>query len=156
MNVRQQLYKKYRLEGYSKYSSAIKAGYSKNTALTASNLEKLINMRYWLELQGLTDSKLAEHAKEGLNANKVISANIIHGDADEKTNDFIEVPDWQSRHRYFETILKLQNKLKDLIIDNSKHEHKTFVQVYVPEPYSKEKVNAETMETSSRLTDRSV
>jgi hypothetical protein len=115
MNTRQQLYKKYRLEGYSKYAAAIKAGYSKTTAgHKGKQLDKVVNMQHWLELQGLTDKALAEHAFQGLNATKVVSANIIYGDADEKTNDFIEVPDWSTRHRYFETILKVGNYLNKI------------------------------------------
>lgn len=125
MSIRQQLYKKFRLEGYSKYASAIKAGYSKNTAISqAKRLDKVVNIEYWLEIQGLTDKALAEHAFAGLNANKVISANITYGDADSKTNDFIDVPDWGVRHKYFETILKLGNKIKDApLVDLSQHTH---------------------------------
>ena len=79
-------------------------------------------MDYWLEKEGLTDTALAKHAEEGLNATKTISANITYGDADEKTNDFIDVPDWSSRHKYFDTILKMTNRLKDKsLVDNSQH-----------------------------------
>lgn len=143
MNVRQQLYKKFRLEGYSKYASARKAGYAHNTAIAAKqNIEnRLKNFEHELEMAGLTDIALAQHAQDGLNANKVISAIIINQknrptsladgelfEANEKTNDFIEVSDWSARHKYFETILKLMDKLKDKpIIDLSKHEHRTFI-----------------------------
>ena len=112
MNTRQQLYKKYRLEGYSKYTSARKAGYAHNTALQAKNIEKYINMDYWLENEGLTDTALAKHAEKGLNATK--------------QND----PDWSVRHKYFDTILKLRGKLKDVpIIDKSKHTYLTKVTI---------------------------
>lgn len=108
MNTRQQLYKKYRLEGYSKYASAIKAGYSHNTAINAKkNIENRLNFEQLLEIEGLTDTELAKHAKEGLTATKLQSVNF-------KT---IERPDWKVRHSYFETILKLQNKLKDKGVD---------------------------------------
>ena len=117
MNVRQQLYKKHRLEGYSKYTSARKAGYAHNTAIKAKQVENSIDMSFWLEKEGLTDTALAKHAEAGLNANKVISANITYGDADEKTNDFIEVPDWPSRHKYYETILKITNRLKEKAVN---------------------------------------
>ena len=120
MNTRQQLYKKNRLSGMSAYQSAVKAGYSHATAIAAyKNIEKRINFDDALVKAGLDDNTLAKHAQEGLQATKVISANITYGDADEKTNDFIEVPDWASRHKYYDTILKLQNKLKDKpLIDN--------------------------------------
>lgn len=45
---------------------------------------------------------------EGLEANRVISANITYGDADEKTNDFIEVPDHAVRHKFLDTAHKLK------------------------------------------------
>lgn len=44
---------------------------------------------------------------EGLEANRVISATITYGDADEKTNDFIEVPDHAVRHKFLDTYVKL-------------------------------------------------
>ena len=112
MNVKRQLYKKYRLAGFSGYAAAIKAGYSRAYAKNATiRLDKGGTFTQALEIAGLTDTALAQHAQEGLNANKVISANIIYGDADEKTNDFIEVPDWQARHRYFKTILEIMKKV---------------------------------------------
>lgn len=132
MNVRQQLYKKYRLDGYSKYTSARKAGYTHNTAIQAKNIEKYIkDMDYWLERRGLTDDKLAEHAEEGLTANRVISA-IKGTQATGQTCDFIDIPDWQIRHKYLETILKLRKKLSDkTIVDQSIHTYLTKVNIKI-------------------------
>lgn len=129
MNIRRQKYKQFRLEGYSAFASAIKAGYSRNTAINAGkNIESRCNFKELLEVEGLTDKILTAHAIEGLNANKVISANITYGDADSKTNDFIDIPDWNVRHKYFETILKLTDKLKDApLIDQSQHTHLHFI-----------------------------
>lgn len=108
MNIRQQKYKEYRLQGFSKYASAIKAGYSRNTAINATkNIERRCNFDQLLEVQGLTDIELAKHAKEGLNATKLQSINFKS----------IERPDWFARHKYLETILKLQGKLKDKGVD---------------------------------------
>ncbi len=122
LNTRQQLYKKHRIEGYSKYTSARKAGYSHAYATQAKKIENGINMDYFLEKAGLTDTFLADYIYKGLDAMKVISANIIYGDADSKTNDFIEVPDWPSRHKFLETVLKLQHKIIDKpIIQQSIH-----------------------------------
>jgi len=114
VNIRRQLYKKYRLEGLSGYKAARQAGYSHATAINAhKNIEKHCDFSQELIKAGLTDDVLSKIAFEGLHANKVISANITYGDADEKTNDFIDVPDWAVRHKYLETILKLQGKLKE-------------------------------------------
>lgn len=97
MNVRRQLYKKYRLEGYSAYSAAVKAGYSKNTAKNARKyMENNGDFSEILEQAGLTDTFLAKHAEKGINATK------------DNGN-----PDWHARHKYYETSLKLRNKVKE-------------------------------------------
>ncbi len=57
----------------------------------------------------LPNDLLEETHLNGLKANKVISANIIYGEADEKTNDFIEVPDHATRHKFLDTAYKLKN-----------------------------------------------
>lgn len=112
MNIRQQSYKKNRLEGYSAYVAAIKAGYSKNTAKNANKYMEKYGMAEWLEAQGLTDKALSEKINAGLNACKDPAG---------------MVPDWPSRHKYTETILRLMGKLKDTpLIDNSKHMHTTY------------------------------
>lgn len=142
MNTRQQLYKKYRLQGMSKYAAARKAGYSHSTAKQATRIEDAIDMPTWLEMEGLTDAKLAEHAKQGLNATKIVGylhqykrkgkrGKLEKIQPDEiVSNEFIEVPDWSVRHRYFETILKLSGKLKDTpLIDQSQHYHLTLAEI---------------------------
>jgi len=131
MNVRQQFYKKYRLEGMSKYAAARKAGYSHSYATQAKNIEKRMNMADLLEMEGLTDKALSQHAREGLNAVKIQGCDIyVYQDKDgkwkvnESKNEFIEAPDWNVRHKYLDTILKLKNKLNDkLLIDQSKHQN---------------------------------
>jgi len=126
MNIRQQLYKKYRLEAYSKYTSARKAGYSHSYATQAKNIDNRINMDYWLEEAGLTDKALSNHAKEGMSATRVISA-VKGNEANGATCDFIDVPDWNNRHKYYETTLKLRNKISNKpLIDQSQHQHYTF------------------------------
>jgi phage terminase small subunit len=57
----------------------------------------------------LPNELLEEVHLDGLKANKIISANIIHGEADEKTNDFIEVPDHPTRHKFLDTAYKVKN-----------------------------------------------
>jgi phage terminase small subunit len=132
MNLRQQKYKKYRIEGYSAFASAVKAGYSRATAINATkNIERRCNFNELLEIKGITNDALSQHAFEGLNANKVISANITYGEADEKTNDFIEVPDWNVRHKYFETILKLRDLLRERAINVNEVKNETKVVVIV-------------------------
>src|SRR3990167_3540697 len=121
MNIRQQKYKKYRSQNFNAYRSAIKAGYSHNTAIAAyRNIEKRINFKDFLVKKGIDDDAIAESLNNGLKSTKVISCNVIApsgegmADAHSKTQDFIDVPDYQTRHKYLETALKLRGDLKDL------------------------------------------
>lgn len=66
MNVRQQLYKKYRLEGMNGYKSAIAAGYAHNTAIAVyRNIEKRINFPDLMVKHGLDDASLLKVVKDG-------------------------------------------------------------------------------------------
>jgi len=73
------------------------------------NLAKL-NYTEFLEEGGITDELLRKKIEEGMDANRVISARTM-GKADEKTDDFIDVPDFMVRHKYLETALKLKKRL---------------------------------------------
>lgn len=54
----------------------------------------------------LPDELLNTVHLEGLAANKILSANITYGEADEKTNDFIEVPDHLTRAKFLDMAYK--------------------------------------------------
>lgn len=123
--TRMQRYKKYRLLGYSKYTSARKAGYSHNTARSAKqSIESQPTFQYWMERVGITDNFLAGKIIEGLHAKK------IHGTED----NFIEIPDFHARHKYLETALKAGNKLDKGDKSGSATEHKTYVVVQFGKP----------------------
>ncbi len=70
------------------------------------------------EQAGLTDQAIVKHAQEGLNANKVISCNVIAKDgegmkdANSMTKDFVDVPDWNARHKYFNTVMEMTDRIK--------------------------------------------
>ena len=85
-------------------------GYSANYARTSH----ITQTDSWQRLMAeqITDEMLLKAEKDGLEANRVISA--IKGiDANGGTTDFIEVPDHQTRHRFLETGLKMRGKIKD-------------------------------------------
>ena len=86
------------------------AGYSPNTANTP---QKLTESKGWAELleKYLPDDKLLAKHDAALEANKIISANITYGEANEKTNDFIEVPDEVTRLRAVELGYKVKKRL---------------------------------------------
>ena len=154
MNTRQQLYKKYRLEGMSKYASARKAGYSHSYAIQAKNIEKRINMPHLIEMAGLSDNKLVEYIVKRLEATKVISADVFIKDEDGKltvnknSNDWIEVPDYHAQHKFLNTILELAEKIKKSpTFDLSKHTHITKVELKI----SDDTTTPLTQESGNRL-----
>jgi hypothetical protein len=132
MNVRQQLYKKNRLSGMNAYRSAIKAGYSHNTAIAAHrNIEKRIKFNDLLLKHGLDDHTVIQVLGDGLNANRSMARDKAFTDDDGKTQkitELVEVPDHSTRHKFLDTFLKIRGDLKDgPLIDNSKHTHFTVV-----------------------------
>ena len=100
--------------GKSVSKAMIEAGYSPATANTP---QKLTESKGWEELmeEYLPDELLQRVHLEGLEATKIISANITYGEADEKTNDFIDVPDYPTRKQYLELGYKIKNKIKDKV-----------------------------------------
>jgi hypothetical protein len=76
-----------------------------------------------LEKKGITDDKLGQVIADGLDANKVISANVIApngegmADAHSMTKDFVEVPDHPTRHKFVDTVCKLKSHYPNEKID---------------------------------------
>lgn len=92
------------------------AGYS---AVTAATPGKLTNSKGFRELldEYLPEQKLLQVHKEGLDAKKVISARVTSKEAGVDTDDFIEVPDHPTRHKFLETGYQLRGKLRPEAID---------------------------------------
>lgn len=111
------------------FSDALRqAGYAESTinkmagpTLGGIGVKKAIEEA--LENSGITDELLTNKLKEGLDATKVISANVIApdgegmADANSMTKDFIDVPDFPTRHKYLETGLKLKGHLSNHKVD---------------------------------------
>ena len=115
MNDRQQKYKANRIAGMNQYNAAKAAGYSENYSKKGgSRIEKLVKVGLAdaFEQAGLTDKAIIAHALEGLASMRTVSAIITGKDAGAADKDFIDVPDWTSRHKYFITICELTNRLK--------------------------------------------
>lgn len=87
------------------YNAARAAGYSEGYSRNAK-AERVakISMADAFEQAGITDKFLVKYAKEGLEAMK------LYG------KDSEEFADWATRHRFFETILKLTDKLRDKVV----------------------------------------
>lgn len=81
----------------------IDAGYSPATAKTPSKLTRSKSFLKVMEQAGITDEKLSEVIKEGLEANKVI---VMGKDSGES---FVDItPDHPTRHKFLETALKVK------------------------------------------------
>jgi len=93
------------------------AGYKYPHARGPENVEKSTvksAIQQLMDKKGITWGKVADKLAEGMEAKKVISANITYGDADEKTNDFIEVPDYATQHKFMDSAIKIREKLDGL------------------------------------------
>ena len=134
MNIRQQLYKKYLLEGLEKGDAAVKAGFSKNTALKhTAELDRRIGLDKVLERNGLTDSFLVNKHKKLLEATKIIgylhqyqrgeNGGIEKIKPDEAvSNEFIEVPDYVALAKGLELAYRLKGLLRDKVEHSGKIE----------------------------------
>ena len=103
---RQLLYKRYRLQGLSKFSAAIKAGYSEKTA-SCGKIRKSLDFKTCLEIEGITSKFLASKLHDGLHSE-----------------------DGYLVHKNVETILKVRG---DLTPQNMQGITQTQINVYLPE-----------------------
>jgi hypothetical protein len=82
-------------------------------AIGNENLAKL-SFPELMEEMKLTDVALMNVGIEGMQATKQISGIVIGGksvDVDSESSNFVEVPDYAVRHKYWETMLKLKKRL---------------------------------------------
>ena len=63
-------------------------------------------------MEEIPDPEVKDIIWEGARANRTIST-ISGSKANGQTVDFIDVPDWDARHKFLTTILKLKGRLKD-------------------------------------------
>jgi len=85
-------------------------GYSESYSNSPDKIKKT---KGWKSLMRkyLPDRKLCKVVKQGLDANRIISAMNTGKQASGATSDFIEVPDHAVRHKFVETALKMKGKL---------------------------------------------
>jgi hypothetical protein len=98
----------------------ISAGYSEATAKSSADrtIQRVAGKSGIvgaLENIGINQEFIAQKHKEGLEADKVISAKIIEKGAGAADNDFIEVPDYPVRHKHLDTIHKLRGDFTEKV-----------------------------------------
>lgn len=85
------------------------------------NLRKL-DYDAFLEEAGITDKLLQQKILDGLDSTRTVSAVNTSKNATASSNDFVDVPDFLTRHKYLETALKLKKRLTDRLDLTSKDE----------------------------------
>jgi len=121
LNPREKRLKKNLLSGKfdTLQDAMIDAGYPESTAKkaagrTVGSRRMQSALQKAIEKAGLTDDKLLSKLTEGLDSNRVISA-IAGKEANGGTTDFVEVPDYQTRHKYLDTAFKLKGHYIDKV-----------------------------------------
>lgn len=142
-----------------RYNAAIAAGYSvsmakSHTKMLEAKVER--DLRDVFEQKGLTDNALVEYALEALKAVKLQTCDIYVKDDNGKlqinknSNDFIEIPDWHARHKFFATIMELTGRIKTKIEHSGKVEGPEQKIVIVYPPDWKPKDERESIESASK------
>ena len=92
----------------------LESGYTNSTSKNAVQITRSEGFQKLLAKTGITDKSLTIKLQEGLNATKVISCNVIANDgegmkdANSMTKDFVDVEDFNTRHKYLTTVLELK------------------------------------------------
>ena len=88
--------------------SMLEAGYSPASAKNPKNLTQSQAFQQYMHQAGVTDEKLVDVLKGGLDATKTV---VMGGESKES---FVDIqPDYQTRHKYLETALKVKGIGKD-------------------------------------------
>jgi hypothetical protein len=133
LTLKQRKFIKHYLETGNVSQSALRAGYKHREQgfETLSNLISRGFFDHYLEQLGIDDKLIAQTLLQGLKAMKIQSCNIIvkkdENDqyvASENSNDFLEIEDYATRHRYLETVLKLKKKFVTNKEDDSEPKQK--------------------------------
>jgi len=97
--------------GFNVGKAMIEEGYSPNSA---KNPKQVTESKSWEMLMDkyIPESLILKTHKEAFEANKVISARTM-GNANENTDDFIDVPDWQTRTKAVEIGYKVRGRFTD-------------------------------------------
>lgn len=119
LTLKERKFLKYYLESGNISRSAIRAGWKWRGDGFAALAKPHVRAAFQrlLENNGLTDAYLSEVLLGGMKATRLHNANVVIKKNDEgkmevqDTNDFIEIDDWATRHKFLETALKLKDKL---------------------------------------------
>ena len=134
LTLKQRKFIKYYIETGNASEASRRAGYALGKEQGYENLTKpYIRQAFMvlLDKSGLTDEKIVDKLIELIEAKRQISANITYGDADEKTVDFIEVPDNPTQIKALELLIKLKSLISNdggnTLIDQSQHITQVFL-----------------------------
>lgn len=85
--------------------------------IASQNLSRL-SISDIMERMGITDDRLMQVLDEGLEATRSVSP-TTGKPSDEQSVEFVDIPDYQTRHKYLETGLKLKDKFPSTKVDST-------------------------------------
>lgn len=95
--------------GFNHSEAAKKAGYKQPRSSAAQNINSYtLAFRHAFNTAGFNILDVVENVIEGTKAMRTISAVNTGKEASGATCDFIDVPDWNARHKFIDTAIKLQ------------------------------------------------
>jgi len=154
LTLKQRKFIKYYIETGNASEASRRAGYALGKEQGYENLTKPhIRQAFmvFLDKKGLTDEKIIDKLIELIEAKRQISANITYGEADEKTVDFIEVPDNSTRIKALELLIKLKSLIGNegnTLIDQSQHITQVFLANKIKEARER-RINAKVITAES-------
>ena len=154
LTLKQRKFIKYYIETGNASEASRRAGYALGKEQGYENLTKP-HIRHafmvFLDKKGLTDEKIVDKLIELIEAKRQTSATITYGEADEKTMDFIEVPDNPTRIKALELLIKLKSLIGNegnTLIDQSQHITQVFLANKIKEARER-RINAKVITAES-------
>jgi hypothetical protein len=135
LSPKQKLVAEYLLKGFSRRQAMLKAGYTlqhvakHNTPTYNRTVMTFVeSMEEKLRSKGLTEQYVADKFKEWMDAKKVVSAYRTGKSADETTDDFIEIPDFDIQLKAYDRLEKILNSRNNAPKDAPKKREVTFTE----------------------------
>lgn len=129
------------LQGYSARQARLGAGYSLSTSnhLSVYQDNKALknymeSLKDYLAMQGLDHAFIAGKFKEWLSAQKTVSARVPSAKATERTDDFIEVPDYDVQIKAYDRYKNIVENVTPLQSGQQKKAEFTITQFISDEP----------------------
>lgn len=110
--LKRKTYKENRIKGMTRENAAIAAGFGRSLATRRATIPVIVDFQALFEQKGITNKAKVDECIAGMNAEKTVRLETDETNrSGGKVYEFVSVPDWPARHKYFETMLKLCKQL---------------------------------------------